>query len=68
MKKPVDKLKSESIEKLYMQLEAYHDKAFKVRKAIEAMQELCEHEYIDNGHDSHKDHYCCAICGHEMTC
>lgn len=40
----------------------------KFREAIEALQEVCEHDYKDDGHDSHKDYYKCAICGHETDC
>jgi len=34
----------------------------KVDTAINALQEICEHEWISDGHDSHKDHYICSIC------
>ena len=46
-----EKLLSESLEK--------------VKKAIQAGQEICEHDYIRNGNDSHYDYYVCKICGHK---
>ena len=37
----------------------------KVKKAIHAGQEICEHDYIRKGNDSHYDYYTCKICGHQ---
>jgi len=37
----------------------------KIEKAIESLQDICEHDWKNNGHDSHKDHYICEICNLE---
>ena len=34
----------------------------KINKAIEALRDLCDHDWQNDGHDSHKDHYKCSIC------
>ncbi len=34
----------------------------KVNKAIKALQNLCDHDWVSDGQDSHKDHYKCDIC------
>jgi hypothetical protein len=31
--------------------------------AIAALQRVCKHAYGCTGHDSHKDHFTCLICG-----
>lgn len=35
----------------------------KLRAAILAIQEVCEHDYAETGHDSHYRHYECTKCG-----
>jgi len=35
----------------------------KVQGAINALQNICDHDWNCVGHDSHKDHYTCTICG-----
>jgi hypothetical protein len=39
------------------------DEMNKVQGAINALQNICEHDWDCVGHDSHKDHYICKICG-----
>lgn len=41
------------------------EKLQKIRNAINAGQEICEHDYIRKGNDSHYDYYVCKICGHK---
>lgn len=52
-----------TLSKLRERLEEGTTEMTKLRKAIEAMQNVCEHDWVDNGRDSHKDHYVCTICG-----
>lgn len=35
----------------------------KVRKALAALRELCDHEWEYDGHTSHHDHEICKHCG-----
>lgn len=47
-------------------LEAKKIKQKEVQKldiAIRSLQELCDHDWVGDGHDSHKNHYRCSICG-----
>lgn len=37
----------------------------KLEEAIHALQTLCEHKMVYNGHDSHYNYMKCSICGHE---
>jgi len=57
------------------ELEAYHEQQLdKIKKEIQMLQNMCEH--VDNmgvdmmeeiGHDSHKDHFKCKICGYRES-
>lgn len=38
-----------------------------VDDAIRSLQAICDHDYINDGHDSHKDHYKCKNCSHETS-
>ena len=31
-------------------------------KTIECLRDICKHDWVPNGYDSHKDHYKCSIC------
>ena len=35
------------------------------KKAIEALQEVCEHDWSHQGHGHNDDLYLCSICGKE---
>jgi len=34
----------------------------KIEKALKALQDLCEHEWISDSYDSHKKYYVCGVC------
>ena len=53
----------EMIQPLIEEQNKLHLALQKVTIAIKSLQELCEHDWKDEGHDSHKDHYICKICG-----
>jgi hypothetical protein len=53
------------IEKLFSQEKELMDRLANVRVAIQALQKLCEHVWVYNGHDSHYNHYVCSKCGEE---
>lgn len=50
---------------LHKQEKAAADHLEKIRKAIEAGQEICEHDYAWKANDSHYHYYVCGICGHQ---
>lgn len=52
----------EMIKPLLEEKKILSEKIGKVNKAISALQDICEHDYKGDGHDSHKDHYICKIC------
>lgn len=37
--------------------------ADKLDRAIKALQDVCEHDWVDDGHDSHHNYGKCKICG-----
>lgn len=39
------------------------DRLKTVREAIRQLQELCDHKFERDGHDSHYDYERCKICG-----
>lgn len=48
-----------------------HDKKEKLEKelekvdaAIEALQEVCDHDMVYDGHDSHHNYHKCSICNY----
>lgn len=55
-------IKRESVEPLFERREVLYKEARAVDKAIKALQEICEHDEVPDGNDSHKDHYKCRIC------
>jgi len=38
----------------------------KIRNAIKSGQEICKHEFVPDGNDSHYDFEKCKICGHRI--
>ena len=58
------------IDKLNKERDQLMERVKKIDNAIKALIEVCEHKNEDGsdameycGHDSHKDHYECKICG-----
>ena len=51
------------IEELEAKANKHWKKARKFTDAIKALQDVCKHDWKDNGYDSHKDHYKCSKCG-----
>jgi len=39
------------------------EKAKKAKAVIETIQDLCDHEYVADGYDSHKSYWKCTYCG-----
>jgi len=60
-------IKKESVEPLHEERKKLHEKLAKVNKAIKALQDLCDHDFVEDGHDSHKTHYKCSICSKEES-
>ena len=58
---------TDSIKKLIKELNAKKieilNESNKVQGAINALQNICDYDWRNVGHDSHKDHYKCDICG-----
>lgn len=52
----------ETIDKLVEEREKLLERVKKIDKAIDAFQEICEHDYEFDSNDSHKDYYKCNIC------
>lgn len=52
-----------TIEGLLSEKKELQKRLTQVNEAIRALQAVCSHEWKYVGHDSHKDHYECAICG-----
>lgn len=53
----------ETIQKLNKQLDEAAKKTHSIREAIESLQRVCEHDWVDAGHDSHHYYSECSICG-----
>ena len=62
-----------NIEQLRSEEQQLNNRLAKIRKAIEAIQDVCTHEKggkstMDyDGHDSHNDYYKCTLCGKEES-
>jgi len=52
----------EQIKILLYNQEKLQQKLQKISKTVKALQDICDHEWKNIGHDSHKDHYECNIC------
>ena len=48
--------------KLYQKEKELSEQLAKVRKAIQSLQVICDHKWIDDGHDSHHNYEKCTIC------
>jgi len=48
--------------KLFERKDTLDKELKKVDAAIKALQEVCEHDWQPNGHDSHKDWFVCKHC------
>ena len=40
----------------------------KLLDAVKALQAVCKHEWVPDGHDSHKDYEKCHICNETRSC
>lgn len=54
----------EVLDWLFEKRDKQHKEVQKIDIAIRALQAICDHDLVDDGHDSHKDHYKCSICRH----
>lgn len=52
----------EMVEPLLTVKKELSEKLTNVNTAIRALQDICEHDWKNDGHDSHKDHFICKIC------
>ena len=50
------------IQDVLKQEEELKEKLNKVRKVIDAYRDLCDHNWVPDGHDSHHDFVKCNIC------
>jgi len=55
------------IDKLYAELYAAEDVARKLRKAIAALQDICDHDLEYEGHGHNDSYYTCAKCGYRKS-
>ena len=53
--------KNDTIAKLVIEADELHERLAKVNKAIDAIRDVCDHNWIDGGDDSRQ--YVCDICG-----
>ena len=58
-----NKVSNTEIQKLMDESDILHSRQRKLTTAIKALQDVCTHDWRDNGYDSHKDHYICSVCG-----
>ena len=57
-----------NIKDLRVREEALTLQITKIRKAIEAFQEVCDHKFEPDGHDSHYNWEKCTVCGKLNRC
>jgi hypothetical protein len=57
----------EQIQLLIKERNSLLDRATKIENAIKSFQEICNHDWKPNGHDSHKDFEKCDICCKTMS-
>ena len=55
-------ISKEMMDSLFEKREVLYKEVKKIDQAISTLQEICEHDYIGDGHDSHRDHFKCKIC------
>lgn len=53
----------EIIEQYIKEISEHQEAIEKRKKAIEALQDLCNHKMQHTGNDSHYHYYKCTICG-----
>jgi hypothetical protein len=51
------------IKQVRKKLDESNEEARKYREVLASMRKICDHDWKYTGHDSHKDHYECSICG-----
>ena len=55
-----------TIKDLKAQAKDLYAKARKLDKAVDALQEICEHDWKYDGHGHNSDYYTCLKCGKTM--
>jgi hypothetical protein len=56
------KITKEMIDPLIQDRKNLMDTVKEIDKALASLRKLCDHDWIDDGYDSHKKHYKCSIC------
>ena len=56
------KITSEMVDPLLKDRKVLMETVKEIDTALKSLRKLCDHNWIDDGHDSHKDHYKCSIC------
>jgi len=60
-------IRKELIDPLHKERKKLYKQAAAIDKAIRALQDLCEHDWKEDGHDSHKTHHICKICSKQES-
>ncbi len=47
---------------IFKEIDELNKRRLDLRKVIASVQEICDHTWICDGHDSHKNHYKCTKC------
>ncbi len=55
-------VKKEMMDPLFQKRKELNAESLKIDNAIKALQDICDHDYVSDGHDSHKSHYKCKMC------
>jgi hypothetical protein len=55
----------ETIDRLRTEMLSHEAEVKKRRDAIRALQEVCDHDFVPDGHDSHHEYKRCTRCGLE---
>ncbi|WP_346237747.1 hypothetical protein ABDK00_001555 [Niabella insulamsoli] len=55
---------NEQVKKMEAEKAMLQERINKLNTAIQALQEVCDHNYLYQGHDSHYEYYECTDCGH----
>lgn len=51
-----------TLDELFEKREDCHKRLKRINEAITALQYLCEHEWVSDGHDSHHIYEKCKLC------
>jgi predicted GIY-YIG superfamily endonuclease len=51
------------IDMLYREAKHHRAEAKKYEAAVKALQAVCKHKFVEDGHDSHNTYKRCTICG-----